>query len=245
MAAGDQPGRPAATGRAGPTPLEGASVLVAGATGGLGSALATELDGRGARLTLVGRDPSRLEAVPCRGHRVVADLRGPEACASVVEDAVSAHGRLDVLVNAVGVVAFGEVRDLATDTLEELFLTNAFVPVMLAREAIARMGPGSTIVNISGMVAERNLPGMAAYGASKAAVRSFDEALARELRRAGIRVLDARPPHTETGLAGRALQGTAPRLPQGLDPRSVAATICDAIRDGVTDLPSGAFPPAA
>ncbi len=61
---------------------------------------------------------------------------------------------------------------------------------------------------------------------------------------AGIRVLDARPPHTETGLAGRALQGTAPRLSPGLDPRSVASTICDAIRDGVTDLPSGAFPPA-
>lgn len=237
---GPQGPRPAG-GRPGPTPLDGASVLVAGATGGLGSALAAELDRRGARLTLVGRDGSRLEALPCPGARVVADLRDPEACASVVRDAVAAHGRLDVLVNAVGVVAFGEVRDLGTDTLEELFLTNAFVPVMLAREAVDRMEPGGTIVNISGMVAERNLPGMAAYGASKAAVRSFDEALARELRRTGIRVLDARPPHTETGLAGRALQGTAPRLPPGLDPSSVAATICDAIRDGVPDLPSEAF----
>ena len=245
MAAGEGPGGDApAGGRPGPTPLEGASVLVAGATGGLGSALAAELDRRGARLTLVGRNRSRLEALPCRGHRVVADLRDPEVCASVIEEAVSAHGRLDVLVNAVGVVAFGEVRDLGTDTLEELFLTNVFVPVMLAREAIAHMGPGGTIVNISGAVAERNLRGTAAYGASKAAVRSFDEALARELRRPGIRVLDARPPHTETGLAGRALQGTAPRLPRGLDPRSVASTICDGIRDGVADLPGEAFAPA-
>jgi cyclic-di-GMP-binding biofilm dispersal mediator protein len=55
-------------------------------------------------------------------------------------------------------------------------------------------------------------------------------------------VIDARPPHTETGLATRAVEGTAPKLPTGLDPASVAATICDAItRDVVVDLPSTAF----
>lgn len=66
-------------------------------------------------------------------------------------------------------------------------------------------------MNISGVIAETNLPGMAAYGASKAALRSFDQALAREARRRTVRVLDARPPHTETGLADRPIAGTAPR----------------------------------
>ena len=74
------------------------------------------------------------------------------------------------------------------------------------------------IVNISGVIAEQGLAGMAAYGASKAAVRSFDEALAREARRRKIRVIDARPPHTETGLATRPIAGQAPRMPVGLDP---------------------------
>jgi len=63
------------------------------------------------------------------------------------------------------------------------------------------MRPGGAVVNISGVIAERNLPGMAVYGASKAEVRAFDEPLAREARRAKVRVIDARPPHTETGLA--------------------------------------------
>ena len=82
---------------------------------------------------------------------------------------------------------------------------------------------------------------MSVYGASKAAVRSFDEALAREARKAGVRVIDARPPHTETGLASRAVAGTAPKFPVGLDPTAVARRIVQAIADGETDLPSTAF----
>ena len=70
------------------------------------------------------------------------------------------------------------------------------------------------IVNISGVIAEQNLPGMAAYGASKAAVASFDEALAREARRAKVRVIDARP-HTETGLADRAIEVRRRGCPKG------------------------------
>ena len=91
------------------------------------------------------------------------------------------------------------------------------------------------------MIAEQNLPGMAAYGASKAAARSFDEALAREARRKKVRVLDARPPHTETGLVDRAIEGEAPRMPQGLAPGAVATAICDALTGGAKDLPSSAF----
>ena len=150
-------------------------------------------------------------------------------------------GRLDVVINAVGVVAFGPVAGLSVDAMEELFLTNTFVPIMLAQAALARLEPGGAIVNLSGVIAEQNLPGMAAYGASKAAVRAFDQALAREARRAGIRVLDARPPHTETGLAARSIEGTAPRMPAGLEPHQVAVVLCNALATGATDLPSQEF----
>lgn len=222
-------------------PVRGASVLVAGATGGLGRALAAELDRRGAVLTLVGRSMDRLDAMAVPGQRLAVDLRTPDACTRAVDAAVAHAGRLDVVVNAVGVVAFGSLADLSIDAMEELFLTNTFVPIMLAQAALARMTPGGAVVNISGVIAEQNLPGMAAYGASKAAVRSFDEALSREARRAGIRVLDARPPHTETGLADRPIEGRAPKMPTGLAPELVAAAICDALEQGTTDLPSTSF----
>lgn len=217
------------------------SVLVAGASGGLGSEIAAILAARGDRLTLVGRDRSRLDALDVPGHRAVLDLRSPEACERAVAAAVEQHGGLDVVVNAVGVVAFGPVDELSVDVMEELFLTNTFLPIMLATAALGRLASGGTIVNISGVIAEQNLPGMAAYGASKAALRAFDEALGRETRRRGIRVVDARPPHTETGLAGRAIAGTPPRLPAGLSPHHVATVICDALDSDVTDLASGAF----
>jgi len=217
------------------------SVLVAGATGGLGSAIAALLAERGDRLTLVARDESCLAALPVDGRPVALDLRSPDACRRAVAAAVQHGGGLDVVVDAVGVVAFGPVDELSVDVMEELFLTNTFVPIMLATAALPVIREGGAIVNISGVIAERNLPGMAAYGASKAAVRSFDEALQREARRRGVRVIDARPPHTETGLAGRAIAGTAPPMPTGLDPVAVARVICDAIDGGVTDLPSSAF----
>jgi cyclic-di-GMP-binding biofilm dispersal mediator protein len=216
--------------------MHGRSVLIAGATGGLGSAIAADLAERGAVLTLVARDRQRLA-----GNKLALDLRDPAACEDAVAQAVVHGGGLDVVVNAVGIVAFGTVDELSFDTVEDLFMTNTFVPIVLAKAALRSMGEGGVIVNISGVIAEQNLPGMAAYGASKAAVRSFDQALAREARRRRIRVIDARPPHTETGLAGRAVEGTAPTMPTGLDPASVAATICDAIAGDIVDLPSTAF----
>jgi cyclic-di-GMP-binding biofilm dispersal mediator protein len=232
---------PASTG-ADNASLDGASVLVAGATGGLGSAIAANLAARGATLTLVSRQADRLANLDVAGHRVALDLRDPSNCQAAVAAAAEHGGGLDVVINAVGVVAFGPVEDLSVDAMEELFLTNTFVPIYLAKAALPVLNPGGTIVTLSGVIAEQNLPGMAAYGASKAAVRSFDEALAREARRKKIRILDARPPHTETGLADRPIEGSAPKMPTGLSPESVAATIANAVADTkVNDLPSGSF----
>ena len=223
------------------TTLNGASVLLLGATGGLGQALGEELTARGAALTLVGRDQQRLDQLTVAGPRVALDLRSPDACATAMRTAFEHHGKLDVVINAVGVVAFGDVATLSTDIMEDLFMTNTFIPIMVATEAMNTLPTGGVIVNISGVIAEQNLPGMVAYGASKAAVRAFDEGLAREARRKSVRVIDARPPHTETGLAGRAIAGTAPKMGEGLEPATVARVICDAIESGATDLGSAAF----
>ncbi|MEM9038227.1 MAG: SDR family NAD(P)-dependent oxidoreductase [Actinomycetota bacterium] len=223
--------------------LDGARFLVAGASGGLGAPIARRLAAGGAAITLVARDAGRLEALDVVGERRSFDLRTPESCSAAVEAAAGPDGRLDGVVNAVGVVAFGPVEELAPDVMEELFLTNTFVPMMLARAAVPRLAEGGVLINISGVVAEKSFPGMAAYAASKAAVRAFDEGLAAEVRRRKIRVIDARPPHTETGLADRPIAGTAPRFPTGLEPDAVAERIVRAIIDGERELPSDAFTP--
>jgi cyclic-di-GMP-binding biofilm dispersal mediator protein len=109
--------------------------------------------------------------------------------------AVGAHDRLDGLVNAAGVVAFGSLADTDDEVIEDLFLTNVLGPLWLMRAAISALTESrGFIANISAVVAEQPLAGMAAYAASKAALTAADRALARELRAAGISVTDARPP---------------------------------------------------
>ena len=209
--------------------------LIAGGTGGLGRALTSELRSRGCIVATVSRTPST------DSTHLVADLRSPDSTSAVINEVVAKHGALNIVINAMGVVAFGEIGATSVDTVEEVFLTNTFGHIFLMQAALRHVQQGSVLVGISGVIAEQNLPGMSVYGASKAAVRSFDEALAREARKAGVRVIDARPPHTETGLASRAVAGTAPKFPVGLDPTAVARRIVQAIAGGETDLPSTAF----
>ena len=218
--------------------LTGQVALVAGGTGGIGRHIGAGLAARGATVFTLSRSTNGSE------RHITADLRSAEDARRAVLEVHARAGRLDIVVNAAGVVAFGDAVSTSVDTIEELFLTNTFAHIFLCSAALPLMQKGGVIVGISGVVAEQNLPGMAAYGASKAAVRSFNQAFAREARRAGVRVIDARPPHTETGLATRPVAGTAPRFPQGLDPAAVAGRIVAAIIDGSTDLPSAAFAPS-
>jgi cyclic-di-GMP-binding biofilm dispersal mediator protein len=229
------------------TPLTDRCVLVVGATGGLGAPLSRQLAAEGAKLTLLGRDDDRLEALGLDATLVTGDLRDPDTAGSAVAAALSAHGRLDGLVIASGVVAFGRVGDLPDDVLVDLFLINTLAPIRLLQAALPHLsasgaaGHSPFVVNLSAVVAEQPTAGMAAYSASKAALTAYDSAAARELRRARIRLIDARPPHTETGLAARPIAGSAPRLPQGLAPEDVAGRVVSAILHDESDLPSSAF----
>ena len=227
------------------SPLSGRVVAVVGASGGLGSALSRQLAEAGAHLVLAGRRLDRLEAVGVRGAVCVQlDVRDPGAGDHLVEAVAGSHGRLDGVVDAAGVVAFGPLVDTDDLVVEELFLTNVVGPLWLLRRVVPLLEASrGFVVNLSAVVAEQPLPGMVAYAASKAALTAADRALARELRARGIRVLDVRPPHTETGLAGRPIAGSAPRLAAGLDPAAVAARIVAAIEAGERDLPSSAFDP--
>jgi len=227
------------------TDLAAAHVLVLGATGGLGGAIARRLVASGARVTLSGRDEPRLTALADElgsavVTTVVTDLTKPDGPASVVSAATEA-APLTGVVNAAGVVAFGAVEDLDDDALDEVLLLDLVAPIRLARAALGIIPEGGFLAQVSAVVAEKAMPGMAAYSAAKAGLTAFDAALATELRRRRIRVLDVRPPHTETGLATRPVACEAPRLPQGLDPEAVAERVVRALADDERDLPSTAF----
>ena len=228
------------------TELSGARILVTGATGALGSRIAGQLSAQGAQLVLTGRDADKLQALGIPAELFTLDLSLPGAAASLIQT-VTAAGQLDGIVVAHGVVAFGPVTELDSQTLGSLQALNQTSPIELITSAIPALltskaaGREPFVLTISGVIADMPTAGMAAYGASKAGLKSFVSATQRELRREGIRVVDTRPPHTETGLASRAIAGVAPTMPQGLDPDAVAARIVAAIVNDEKDVPAELF----
>jgi cyclic-di-GMP-binding biofilm dispersal mediator protein len=228
--------------------LKSTNILVMGASGVLGSTIATKLAGLGAQVMATSSTLESAEKVPgvCN-PRLLVDLSKPESIRVLIEYLVDSEAKIDGIVNATGVVAFGNYTELEADVLHKLFAVNATGPIQLiqgllpALKASAAAGRDPFIATISGVVAESPMAGLAAYSSSKSALNSFTQAISRELRRDGIRVLDARPGHTETGLAGRAIGGTAPVFPTGMSADHVADRIVKAILEDEKDLPSGAF----
>lgn len=223
--------------------LTDSSVLVLGGSGVLGSRIAHRLAGRGAHVTLAGRSEDRLAraaaniegAATCR-----FDLRDASLSEAPVNAAIDAFGTLDGIVNAAGVVAFGQLADTPPEVIEEVIAADLTGPLLVYRRAIPRM-EGGFIANVTGVVATMPTAGMATYSAAKAGLSAATVALARELRRSGIQVLDVRPPHTETGLVDRAIAGTPPKLPDGLDPDIVADRVVAGIEAGERILDPDSF----
>jgi short-subunit dehydrogenase len=228
--------------------LQQARILVVGSTGVLGGGLATRLVAAGARLALTGRRSETLAELARKTsaeHTYDLDLLDVDRCATVVTDAARALGGLDALVVASGVAAFGPARQEQDVVVEELFAVNTFAPIALVRAAVPLLGPGSAIAVITAVLADAPTAGMAAYSASKAATSAYLTAVRRELRRDRVSVLDARPPHMETGLADRALVGEPPRMPRGADVEQVLDLMVEGMVHGsselVVDLKSGAL----
>lgn len=213
--------------------LSSTSVLVLGGSGSLGLRIARDLADRGALITLAARDAAMLAAA---GNTLpgsatcVFDLRRAEQARWPIDAAIAAHGRLDGVVNAAGSVAFGPLTETPSAVIDEIVEVNLTGPLRVFREALRSMD-GGFILTLSGVVATMPTAGMVAYSAAKAGLAAGTTALAREVRRSGVTVIDAQPPHTETGLADRTLSGDVPNLPQGLDPDLVASRIVRGILD--------------
>jgi cyclic-di-GMP-binding biofilm dispersal mediator protein len=228
--------------------LKARNILVLGASGVLGSNIATKLAQAGATVMATSSTLESAERVPHAGNpRLLVDLTNPESIRVLIEYLIESDAKIDGIVNATGVVAFGNFTELSPEVLTKLFAVNTTGPIQLiqgllpALKASAAAGNDPFIVNISGVVAETPMAGLAAYSASKAAFFAFNQAISRELRRDGIRVIDARPGHTETGLAGRAIGGVAPAFPTGMSAEQVSDRIVKAIIEDEKDLPSSAF----
>ncbi len=214
-------------------------MLVSGATGVLGAALARALHEAGARLALTGRDEARLQALAADLGGVpalAADAVDVDAVRAAVDSAADALGGLDAVVVAWGVVAFGPAAEADDAVTEELFAVNTLAPMSLVRAALRHLPDGGAVVLLSAIVADAPTLQMAEYSASKAALSAWASVLRRELRGRSITVLDVKPPHVDTGLVDRALAGSPPRLPAGHDQEALVGTVLAGMREGSREV---------
>jgi NAD(P)-dependent dehydrogenase (short-subunit alcohol dehydrogenase family) len=177
------------------------SALVTGGSSGIGLAIARMLREEGYSLTLAARKVERLEeaAAELEATAVSVDVRDEGDCARLVATHVEAHGGLDVLVNSAGVGIAGRISDMETKQFDLQQAVNLRGAFLVTREALPALREArGYVVNLASIAGTIPTPGLAAYGAAKAALISLTRSLAREEAGAGVRVTALCPAFVDT-----------------------------------------------
>jgi NAD(P)-dependent dehydrogenase (short-subunit alcohol dehydrogenase family) len=223
-----------------PRALRGASVVITGASSGIGRASALAFAREGARLTLASRTLDALRDVAGRCERLGAsaipvetDVTVEASVRRLAEEAVRAYGAIDVWVNAAAVLAMGRVEETPSDVFRRVIETNlmGYVNGAWAVLPVFREQRAGVLVNVASLDGKIAVPYAAAYTASKHAVVGFSHALRQELRLdglSGVHVCVVNPTTIDTPLFQHAANFTGARvraLPPVYPPERVARRI--------------------
>jgi len=177
--------------------LQDRAAIITGGDSGIGRAVALAFAREGADVLISYLEEHEdadetARAVRDAGRRaelVPGDIGSAEQCRSIVEAAMSAFGRIDILVNnAAFQMAHDHITKIPADEIERVFRTNILAMFWLTQAAVPHMGPGSTIINTSSIQAYDPSPELMHYAATKAAIANFTKALSVQLIEQGIRV---------------------------------------------------------
>lgn len=215
--------------------ISGSTILITGASGGIGGAIARELAQRGASLILVNRDGDKLASLATElgasGGKVLTltgDIAQHGMPARLIEQALEQAGSIDILINCAGVQNFGFFAEESAADTAALFHVNTIAPIALANAVLPHMlakGKGK-IVNVGSIFGSIGFPCFASYSASKFALRGFSEALRRELAGTGVGVTYVAPRFTKTAFNRNVVARMANALKMNQDePESVAASV--------------------
>lgn len=183
------------------------TVIVTGASDGVGAAAARRFAEAGANLMLVARGKKRLEEFAeqlrdkTRVEICAMDVADKGACVNLLKKANFEFGRVDILVNNAGYHARGNVMDVDAEDLATMIEVNLGAPIYLTRITLPYLlenGSGA-IVNVGSLAGRTPVPGSATYAASKAGLRSFTYALADELHDTDIKLATVSPGPISTG----------------------------------------------
>lgn len=219
-----------------------ARVLLTGASGGIGRAMAAALTQAGAGVMGVSRSPQGVSAV---GAEAPADSTTPAAAVSALPvtwvqadldsdagratvAAAAAAWRANVVVHAAGQPCFGALGTTPPAQVQAVLLSNLLAPVLLTQALLPHLlrQPQAQVVFVGSALGRIGLPGFSVYGASKAGLHGFAEALRRELADTAVRVQTLGPRSTRTGFNGAAVKAYNRATGTAMDePEVVAAAL--------------------
>jgi NAD(P)-dependent dehydrogenase (short-subunit alcohol dehydrogenase family) len=180
------------------------AALVTGGSSGIGLAIARMLREEGFDLTLASRKPERVEpaAAELGALAIIANVGDAQDCKRVVAEHRERFGRLDVLVNSAGVGVGGPIEDLPQKSLDLVLDVNLRGLFLVTQAAIPLLRESKGwIVNLASIAGTMPTPGLAAYGATKAAVIALTRSLNAELDDDGIRAIALCPGFVDTPMA--------------------------------------------
>jgi short-subunit dehydrogenase len=231
--------------------INNARIVLTGACGGIGQAIATELAQRGAQLLLVDFHVQKLEtlvkeltASGAKIDSICADLSDSNAYQAVINKAVQYLGQVDMLINGAGIMSFTEFHDDDPEILDRTFRINVIAPMQLTRLLLPDMleRKQGHIVNVGSVFGSIGFACFTTYSSTKFALRGFSESLRRELDGSGIKVTYAAPRAVKTPLNSPAVYRMAQKVKMNMDePVLVARKIVRAIEKDKKDLYIG-FP---
>lgn len=228
--------------------LSGKRILVVGGNGAFGAEFGAQLKTAGASVIGTARSQdSSVRLATDLDERLLLDLENDESITRLTNYLTSSPMPLDGIVLAAGLVAFGLISETPFNVVERLTRVNATAQIQLVSALLSKLQDSASlgrqpfVLSISGVISERPMPSLAAYSASKTAIRGYAQAAVKELKKSGITWLDARPGHTESGLASRSIFGQSPNFGLGLSVSSVVARMVQGLVDEEADLASEAF----
>ena len=211
------------------------SVLVTGASGGIGRAVSQVLLRRGLRVFGVGRDFSTEPIESDHFIPIIYDLKNTQGLASLVKE-IKSQGPVTGLVNCAGVGYYGLHETLNPQKIHEMVAVNLETPMILSQLLLRDLkSAGGFLINISSVTALHESPHGCAYGATKAGLTSFGESLFAEARKYGVRVVTIHPDMTKSNFYRNADFCEGTEKDTYLEPEEVAAAVEMALdaRDGL------------